>query len=140
MIEITIQNRQLLLKYLPYNPIHWIIEKFAENNEVVISKIFHFTKEHIFNNEPIADDDSEVLFVIANLVDGYWKIDTNTLNVDYDISISQDYTITVKTFQSGTGLSVFREIFKIIQENIWCSSPAPCSTPCQAIFPNLARA
>lgn len=125
MIEIIIENTTLLLKYLPYNPVHWITEKFEKNDAVVINKVFHFLNEHIFNDEPIEADDSEVLFVIGNLIEGYWRIDRNILKVEYDINISSEYTITPKTFRSETGLSIFREIFKVIQENIWIGGDNP---------------
>lgn len=120
MFFIEIVDKNIVLDYFPRNGVDFINVKFREKKPINIANIFKvYEKDRLQNNVEISEDDSSVKFIAGKLIDNYWTFDKVMFGISHDICITQDYSITENTFRTETNRSVFKEIDKVIQNDLY---------------------
>lgn len=128
-IHLLKSTQTLLLNYEPdrYNGVEdWVSKRLSEDGEVCISKVFHFTEDHVVENE---HDDGEWNFRLGVLRNDYFVIDKDILDISYDLRIHESCSITLKMFVANRGLSVFRNIDNVLSEPITIGGKDESSIP-----------
>ena len=136
MFTIVTENDILVLIYRPYNPTSWIAEKFALNEAVQLEKVFELTSLNLAQIEAVGDEDSDIRFEIGKLENDYWCLHRQVLGITREVFIHSSYPITPKTFRSDTNLSIFRQIFTIIDEDLYVGGPNLKAIP-EPVFQTL---
>ncbi|KON48506.1 Shedu immune nuclease family protein [Mariprofundus ferrooxydans] len=114
MLRFIHDNERLLLEYSPDQDIRWVDEKLANDESVCIAKTFIFDSSHLV-------DDNEVesrTFVLASVQEGYYQIHRDILGLKHDLLISTEIRVDRKTFIAVRGISIFRKIDALIDEQI----------------------
>ncbi len=112
-MKFKIKNNDLLYIYTPYGDSDWLINLLNNGVEQEVSKIFFFTKEHLVDYS-----DGNYTFKLG-IIDGqYYKINKDILYTQYDVLIHKSIKINKKIFVAEKGISIFRKIDSIIEQQI----------------------
>lgn len=121
MIRLSKQEDQLLLTYQPErDSARWLDEKLRQEGRVTLRRTFNFTHADLLTQLPIPDedDDSERIFLLGLLEDGYFKISKEILGLKHDLLLDGHMKIVPGTFIAQRDISVFRKIDDLIDEPI----------------------
>ena len=148
------ENNQLQLIYSPRDYDEWILEKFRNNEPILIKKTFYLSKQLLINPDIKNNiekylrkrgDPMEVYdftFKIASLQENYWRIQKDILETKYDVLIDKSVFIkkrlhtyinenvlpNVKSIEKlfvAEGTSIFREIDILCNEQIIIGGDIP---------------
>ncbi|MCK4591970.1 DUF4263 domain-containing protein [Candidatus Parcubacteria bacterium] len=124
MIEFRVENNLLILIYEPVGNPEWIFKKLRKQEAIPIKKTFVFKRKDLFEqslDKNLEEDyDGQARFIFGKLVeDNYYKIDRNKLDISKDVFIYKDIKITWKFFIASRGVSIFRKIDKLLNEDIY---------------------
>mgnify|MGYP001600894356 FL=1 len=73
MIEFSIENGLLILRYSPQSP--WITREFETNDDISLKKTFTFTRADLLDGEVDENmEETRVRFVLGRLVGEYFRI------------------------------------------------------------------
>lgn len=122
MIKIISNNNHLLLIYktdLPNNS-SWIETKLKKNRSVTLKNTFTFSPEDLKSkSEPLEEEENiTYIFILGILENDYYKIKKETLDLKYDLLLSNTIELKPKTFTAQRNISVFRRIDELIDEPI----------------------
>ncbi|EPG8492553.1 hypothetical protein L4542_006059, partial [Pseudomonas aeruginosa] len=122
MISIFAEENQLLLTYQPdrFNDARWLDEKLRQDGEVTLRRTFTFTGADLLTPSASSGegDDSERIFLLGLLEDGYYKINSDVLGLKHDLLLDSAMTLVPSTFIAQRDISVFRRIDELIEEPI----------------------
>lgn len=122
MISIFAEENQLLLTYQPdrFNDARWLDEKLRQDGEVTLRRTFTFTGADLLTPSASSEerDDSERIFLLGLLEDGYYKINGDVLGLKHDLLLDSGMTLVPSTFIAQRDISVFRRIDELIDEPI----------------------
>ncbi|GGE43200.1 hypothetical protein GCM10007421_16770 [Halopseudomonas oceani] len=122
MISIFAEENQLLLTYQPdrFNDARWLDEKLRQDGEVTLRRTFTFTGADLLTQSASSEerDDSERIFLLGLLEDGYYKINGDVLGLKHDLLLDRGMTLVPSTFIAQRDISVFRRIDELIDEPI----------------------
>lgn len=122
MISIFAEENQLLLTYQPdrFNDARWLDEKLRQDGEVTLRRTFTFTGANLLTPSASSEegDDSERIFLLGLLEDGYYKINGDVLGLKHDLLLDRGMTLVPSTFIAQRDISVFRRIDELIDEPI----------------------
>lgn len=122
MISIFAEENQLLLTYQPdrFNDARWLDEKLRQDGEVTLRRTFTFTGADLLTPSASSEerDDSERIFLLGLLEDGYYKINGDVLSLKHDLLLDSGMTLVPSTFIAQRDISVFRRIDELIDEPI----------------------
>ncbi|MCK5084866.1 MAG: DUF4263 domain-containing protein [Candidatus Pacebacteria bacterium] len=124
MIEFRVENNLLILIYEPVGNPEWIFKKLRKQKAIPIKKTFVFKRKDLFeqslDKNLEKDYDGQAEFIFGKLVeDNYYKINRNKLDISKDVFIHKDIKITWKFFIASRGVSIFRKIDKLLNEDIY---------------------
>ncbi len=105
----------LILEYAPHNGPEWIDIKLKDSGEVTILKTFYFSKNDLVESKELG---YARFFSIGKLVDSYYLIRKNILNIGFDLLLSEELEIHENTFISPDRISIFKKIDDLISEPI----------------------
>jgi len=120
MIKIHHHNDQLLLVYTAENtPADWVDNKLDKDGSVTFRRTFTFGSGALINNDAVdyLGEDNRV-FVLAFVEGDFFKIDKNILGLKYDLLLSKEMRIDIKTFVAYRDISIFRRIDDLVDEPI----------------------
>ncbi|MCG6189124.1 Shedu immune nuclease family protein [Maribellus maritimus] len=138
MIRFKKENAKLILIYErePYTEIDWLIEKFDDNESHTFRNTFTFSKSHLLSKikgkktlESIFDLDNAVEFLLAKLVDNYYKLDSNVFGIKNNIYLHKDIKIKTDLFIAVTNISILSRIDTLINEDLWIGGDYEHSMP-----------
>jgi len=122
VISIFAEENQLLLTYQPdrFNDARWLDEKLRQDGEVTLRRTFTFTGANLLTPSASSEegDDSERIFLLGLLEDGYYKINSDVLGLKHDLLLDRGMTLVPSTFIAQRDISVFRRIDELIDEPI----------------------
>jgi len=122
VISIFAEENQLLLTYQPdrFNDARWLDEKLRQDGEVTLRRTFTFTGADLLTPSASSEerDDSERIFLLGLLEDGYYKINGDVLSLKHDLLLDSGMTLVPSTFIAQRDISVFRRIDELIDEPI----------------------
>lgn len=122
MISIFAEENQLLLTYQPdrFNDARWLDEKLRQDGEVTLRRTFTFTGADLLTQSASSEerDDSERIFLLGLLEDGYYRINGDVLGLKHDLLLDRGMTLVPSTFIAQRDISVFRRIDELIDEPI----------------------
>ena len=73
------------------------------------------TNRHDFNDIPEGVDDFTVSFVIGELNNDYYKIDSSVLNIYFNLFFHQDINLEIKHFVVQQNISIFSHLGKVFK-------------------------
>lgn len=120
-VEFYSDNDALFLKYGPRDGPSWVHERLNHNETLTIKRTFHLRREHLVEELPSTDhnntwdypEEYTVHFQIAQLEGEYFKLDKEILNLDCDLLIHRDVSLTWKSFTAEKNISIFRVIAEL---------------------------
>ena len=120
MIKIDQQDDRLLLIYTPERfSADWVDKKLSENGSVTFRRTFTFHADALVEeNESDLWTEDERIFLLAIADGNYFKIVKDILGLKYDLLLSREMTINVKTFVAHRDISIFRRIDELVEEPI----------------------
>lgn len=122
MIHITVKDNILTLTY--YNAA-WVLDKLeGGNSKSIIHDIFTFHESDLLSSE-VDNSESEVVFVLGKLKDGYFEIRKDILNTKYPVYISKDVSVTNEYFVFQTDISVFKKVDELVEGPIYIGGNNP---------------
>lgn len=122
MIKLAKHDNQLLLIYQPdrFNNVRWLDEKLQKDGEVTLRRTFTFTPADLLTQpEPSGEeDDSERIFLLGLLENGYFKLSKDALGLKHDLQLESAMKLGLETFIAQRDISIFRRIDELIDEPI----------------------
>ena len=124
MIDFKIENNLLILIYRPDNSSEWIFKKLRKDKKIMIKRTFVFGIKDLFEqdlNKSLEENyDEQAEFVFGKKVENnYFKIERNKLGIKIDVFIHKDIIVTSKFFIASRGVSIFKNIDKLLSEDIY---------------------
>ena len=118
MIEFEQSNGTLLLTYEPMNGAGWIPHRLENNQTLPIKETFHVSQKHLVKSTAASEQDDEytsdeldrVSFQIATLEGDYYVFDREILDIDCDVLIHKDVSLSDKSFTAEKKVSIFKII------------------------------
>jgi len=124
MIDFRKQEDLLLLTYESDNGISWLMDKFKNDKNYVLKKVYNLNSNDIYetDKEESVDDDlfyEEVVeFIFAKLEKDYYKIKRGILVNNFDIYFHKDFEFENKFFVANKEISIFKKIGELTSESI----------------------
>ena len=111
-IELKKEKDSLNLNYSPQNGITWIENKFSNDETLGIHKVFYVTKNDLVSQRDIGIPFVEFKIADIEQIEGgnFYHIDKNTLQISFDLYISEECRITDKWFVRKRQTSIFKII------------------------------
>jgi Shedu protein SduA, C-terminal len=117
MIEITVKNEIILLKYSPRNGADWIYEDYFKSNEKYwLRKTFHFSQKDQEESRSICYDD--ITFKIGECEGQYYKIYSKILETQYDVKIHNSIELKKDIFIVDNNISIFKRFEMLANQQI----------------------
>lgn len=139
MIRFHKVNNLLLLEYESPEGLHWLLDKFNNNQKVTIRKIYTFSKNDLYADEDSPDENNleeldshdvyKLKFVIAELDGNFYKFKREILSISVDLHIHKNIEINDKMFRAERDISVFKKINKIVREDIYIGDTENSNLP-----------
>ena len=131
MVEIDSQDDRLLLNYTPErSSSDWVDNKLSKNGSVTFRRTFTFSADALV--EEVKSDfwpSDERVFLFATGNGDFFKVNKDILGLKYDLLLSKNMAISVKTFIAYRNISVFRRIDDLIDEPIVIGGDTEGSIP-----------
>lgn len=118
MIKFVYDNVGIIFEYSPVNGVDWIERKFDEDDNIVVSKAFYFSKKDLVEYEDEDYYEETVRFRFAELEDNYYRIDGSILGIDYDVYFYKDIKVERKFFVAYRNISIFRRISNLVKKDV----------------------
>lgn len=122
MIKFFKKDDLLILSYEPFSS-EWVFRALKDKEEVTIKKTFTFSIKDLFDQklEKITklDYDKPVEFIFGKLENNYFKVEKNKLNINKNLFIYKNISITSKFFIANRDISIFKKIDRLIDEDIY---------------------
>ena len=120
MIKFKKKNDTLILEYIGENKPNWIFERFKNNEDITLRKIFYLTKNNLIETFDALDiTNLSCQFKFGNLKGEYYKINKSILGIINDLYIHKDFNMKMKIFVAQYDISIFKHIDKLISEPIY---------------------
>jgi len=132
MIKFRKDNTKLILIYEPDDDPRWVLYKFKENQPIHLIGTYTLNKNILYNLDigsidfDSLDNDLEEYekhhkfeFVIANVEDNYYKLDSNVFSLGITVYIDKDVKIEKKLFTSVKNISVLKKINDILKKDFY---------------------
>jgi hypothetical protein len=123
-----------LFLFLIYTPERfssdWVDNKLSENGSVTFRRTFTFSTDALAEEDKsdFWQEDKRV-FLLAIGDGGFFKVNKDILGLKYDLRLSKDMAITIKTFVAYRNISVFRRIDELVDEPIVIGGNAAGAIP-----------
>jgi hypothetical protein len=156
MISFEKIDKEIILTYSSdYVNRDWVREDLKSEEYVNIKSIFHFENKDLFQEpkaganeekvdfEELFDDDiPPISFVFAKKSQNYFKIVKNVLVENLEIYFHEDIDLELKYFLADSKYSIFKQIQKLVNEDIYIGGNNDNAIPFEAFiqivkgFPN----
>lgn len=145
-VKFLFKNDVLLLRYEPHGGISWVYERLNNDETITIKGTFHLGLEHLIEALPPSDPEESgsflepdtVSFRVAQLTGEYFKFDTEILDLDCDLLVHRDVSLTYKLFTAEQKISIFRIIAELKPGRIVIGGSEPDAIP-EADFNGLVK-
>ena len=101
----------------------WIFEKLDNTGKITLRKTFYFTNNDLYEENSSALDvsyhEEEATFILGRKKGQYYKIEGEKLGINISIFIDGEVPLYEKSFTAEKGVSIFKKIDKIINEDIY---------------------
>lgn len=97
----------------------WVWDELTKNQEVLLSRIFLFTRKDLLN-PPTSNQDFEAYkyrFQFGTFDDGYVKIPARILDIKNDLLISRDVTLKRSIFSAERNISIFGRLSELLEHS-----------------------
>lgn len=97
----------------------WVWDELTKNQEVLLSRIFLFTRKDLLN-PPTSNQDFEAYkyrFQFGTFDDGYVKIPARILDIKNDLLISRDVTLKRSIFAAERNISIFGRLSELLEHS-----------------------
>lgn len=97
----------------------WVWDELTKNQEVLLSRIFLFTRNDLLN-PPASNQDFEAYryrFQFGSFDDGYVKIPARILDIKNDLLISRDVTLKRSIFAAERNISIFGRLSELLEHS-----------------------
>ncbi|MDO8486206.1 MAG: DUF4263 domain-containing protein [Candidatus Staskawiczbacteria bacterium] len=122
MINFFKKDDLLILSYESFSN-EWVFRALKDKEEVTIKKTFTFRVKDLFDQKldkiTKLDYDKSVEFIFGKLENNYFKIEKNKLNINKNLFIYKNISITSKFFIANRDISIFKKIDRLIDEDIY---------------------
>lgn len=107
MIELIRENNFLLLKYTPDRSDVQFVHNYLKNGYFILKKTFHFSRNDIYQS---LTNTETISFHIATLNDGYFKFNSDILNIEFTLFIHESIDIDKYFFiaKGSYNISIFK--------------------------------
>lgn len=108
-----------------YNDQKWVYEKLEDEGQVRLKKIFTFEEQDLAHKK--RDPNQAVKFIISKKNSkGYFQIPKRILNINYDLYIHEEISISDKTFFTDhSSISLFKILDKFPVDSIYIGGSHP---------------
>ena len=110
------QDNELCLSYFPEQEINFVAEKL-QGGIFKLKNALYLTNTNLLAK--LDYENNHCQFIIAKLVDNYFKFDKEILSIDVDLYIHQNISIDIHFFVAKRNISIFKHINKIINEDVY---------------------
>lgn len=145
MIKFRKENTKLILIYEPESDTRWLLEKLENNESHTIRNTFTFDKSQLLTSrkeretlESIYDIDFSVEFLLAELIDDFYELDSTVFGIKNRIFIYKEIEIKTDLFIAVNNISIFSRIDTLINEDLWIGGDLGYSMP-EAEYRNLLK-
>lgn len=141
MIKFETKLDCLVLVYKPDNQsIHWIIEKFQEDESFTLKNTFTLNKNDLYSKKmnDLNDEDEVIRFQIGILKNGYFKISNKILNTKNHFYLQKTLKINRAYFIAIKNISIFKKIDKVIANDFYVGGFNKNFVPIE-VFENLIK-
>lgn len=131
MIEFRAEKEGLVLRYSPMTGGKWIYKKLKKNEKINLKRTFFLQKKHLTgaSKKPSPDPDEPVQFLMGPKIKGYFHLDKDILNIDFDLYIYEDVELTYESFTAEKHVSVFSKVKKLSPGDIHIGGDFPRNLP-----------
>lgn len=131
MIEFQEEKEGLVLRYSPMGGAEWVYKKLELGEEVCLKRTFYLEKEHLIGSstKPSPDLDEPVQFLIGPKIKGYFHLDKDILDIDFDLHIYEDVRLTYRSFTAEKNVSIFSQVNKLSPGDIHIGGDFPGNLP-----------
>lgn len=114
----------LILEYTPMSNVDWLLKRLQDDDVIKIRKTFNIKKQDLsdqINLDELSQNSlyeyESISFIIAYLIDGYYKFDRDILGIDYDLHITKELKLKEEYFIAKSGISIFSKIGNLLSSN-----------------------
>ena len=131
MIEFQEEKEGLVLRYSPMDGEDWVYKKLEKDEVINLKRTFSLQKEHLTgaSTKPSPDPDEPVQFLIAPKIKGYFHLNKDILNIDFDLYIYEDVRLTYRSFTAEKNVSIFSQVNKLSPGDIHIGGDFPGNLP-----------
>ena len=116
MIEFSIENGLLILRYSPQSP--WITREFETNDDISLKKTFTFTRADPLDGEVDENmEETRVRFVLGRLVGEYFRIESRVLSTRFPVFLYREVHVERHLFLAARNTSIFKKIGSLVSED-----------------------
>ena len=129
MIRVHKTDTMLILEYYgefsgDESPAKWLDVKLESDNGHIFKNTFHVKKsmvtyEYHYIAPTSAEEDNSRYFVIGKSEGEYYKLEREMLDIENEVFISKELSITEKTFVAQGKISIFKAIDSLISEPVY---------------------
>lgn len=120
MLDFDITATGVILEYKEdWGTNNWVWDDLTKNNEVQISKVFHFEPCDLLNPPTPTQDfaDYEYQFQFGTFDDSYVRIPSRILDIKNDLLISRDVTLKRRIFAAERNVSIFSRLSALLEHS-----------------------
>lgn len=129
MIVFEKYSDKLVLSYKPDGPSEWIFHEINNSGSVTISKTFSFSENELLTQYDPDDEYATVKFKVADKENDYYRFSKGLLSLEHDLYIHDSIKFERKLFVAERGISIFRKIGSLVEQEIYIGGDAENSIP-----------
>ncbi len=118
MIKFIYDDVGIIFEYSPVYGVDWIERKFDEDDNIVVSKAFYFSRKDLVEYEDEDGYEETVHFRFAELEGDYYRIDGSILGIDYNVYFYKDIKVERKFFVAHRNISIFRRVSNLVKKDV----------------------
>lgn len=124
MITFREEEDKLIFSYTPYNETSWVYDKTDENEKVKLRRTFTFQKDDLYTRRSEYEDkdfdkEDTVEFIFGILIDEYYKVKADILEIEQDLYLHKDLPVEVEMFIASKNISIIGKMSKLIEGDIY---------------------
>lgn len=139
-------GQRLIISYFPeVNTLRWIDEKFQKGESIRLADVFFLTRRDRLSTETVAkllplDVSDECAYFSLGMRDGeYYRIQGRKLGISQNVFLSRDLRFVPKCFRATRGVSVFKQIARLMKGDIHVGGSNEEALP-EREFRNIVKA
>lgn len=130
MIDLRKENNLIILEYQSELGNSWAFQKLKKNEKITLRNTFRFGRGDLYSLDiDVLSEDDSLNFVLADLENEYYRIDSEVLGTDISLFIHKDIKLSPKFFTAAKNISIFRKINEVVKEDIYIGGERINSLP-----------